>query len=687
MGLLKISHESQKSEKAIHESIMDSVDKSENIVFTSGAGAGKTYALIETLKHIIRHQGKKLSRQNQHVLCITYTNSATDEIKKRLGNSEIVKTSTIHECLWGLINSQQTALLKVHIKEIENTINEIDQKLLNDPNEKNSKIYQAYRNLTADDKEIFCRIMEEQKDSFYKILNKNSATTKAYFEEKLSQFKILSNIEYFKKTVLLIYKVENLKKCLKKIYDKNEAYQKVVYYAGNNTDKLHRMLISHDTLLRYSHELFKDYDVLKQITIDKNPYILIDEYQDTDSTVIKIMQLLDDHSKKINHNLFIGYFGDPVQNIYDSGVGSKLQFLHKNLKVITKPYNRRSHTEIITVINKIRGDGIEQKSIYEDDIGGNVYFYERKDNSGDSISDINKFIGIHKEKWNICDKNKLHCLILLNKTIAEISGFLNVYSKFSEFISYDQINTELLSHDLNKLGSIPKLFFNILNSFNLAKQPNISLSKIIDLIDDSIEFNLTLNDASKLINEMRSIKGRTFSEYLNSIFSMYKSTQTTEAYRNLVHSIFEIHDFSLISLEEYLFGKLIKNSHEDDIEENKNKIKSLLEIDIDQYLNWHGFIVENDNSDVMYHTYHSTKGREFRNVVIIMQDDFGRQGKSDFSNFFHSKGENLEKTRNLLYVACSRSIENLSILYLDDISDFRLPIENYFGKVAIFSGL
>lgn len=38
-------------------------------------------------------------------------------------------------------------------------------------------------------------------------------------------------------------------------------------------------------------------------------------------------------------------------------------------------------------------------------------------------------------------------------------------------------------------------------------------------------------------------------------------------------------------------------------------------------------------------------------------------------------------TQNLVYVACSRAIKNLAILYLDDISEIKDGLENIFGEV------
>ena len=75
-------------ELEIQKSIIKHVDDFQSFRFNAGAGAGKTHALIETLKYVIVN---KIAATNspQKIACITYTNVAVDEIKSRLGNSEV----------------------------------------------------------------------------------------------------------------------------------------------------------------------------------------------------------------------------------------------------------------------------------------------------------------------------------------------------------------------------------------------------------------------------------------------------------------------------------------------------------------------------------------------------------------------------------------------------------------------
>ena len=90
-------------------------------------------------------------------------------------------------------------------------------------------------------------------------------------------------------------------------------------------------------------------------------------------TVVEIMNILHDYSKRIEHELFIGYFGDTAQNIYNDGIGKGLATAHLSLKLVKKEFNRKSTKEIIDIINSIRNDDIVQQSIFDDCEDGRLF--------------------------------------------------------------------------------------------------------------------------------------------------------------------------------------------------------------------------------------------------------------------------------------------------------------------------
>lgn len=84
---------------------------------------------------------------------------------------------------------------------------------------------------------------------------------------------------------------------------------------------------------------------------------------------------------------------------------------------------------------------------------------------------------------------------------------------------------------------------------------------------------------------------------------------------------------------------------------------------------------------------------EYENVIMILGKDFG-QDKGLFELFFKEHGEDIDQDlpkyekydrgRNILYVAVTRAIKNLRILYIDDLEEVRHNIEKIFGKAEAF---
>jgi DNA helicase II / ATP-dependent DNA helicase PcrA len=89
------------------EKLFQTINDKKCFRFEAGAGAGKTYSLIKALKYLIDKESALLSKNNQKIACITYTNVAVDQINSRIDNNPVVFAGTIHAFCWSLIQSQQ----------------------------------------------------------------------------------------------------------------------------------------------------------------------------------------------------------------------------------------------------------------------------------------------------------------------------------------------------------------------------------------------------------------------------------------------------------------------------------------------------------------------------------------------------------------------------------------------------
>ena len=100
----------QASLKSLNQ-IQECINNKNSFRLEAGAGAGKTYSLIESLKYIIKNKSAELA--DKRVACITYTNVAKDEILNRTDNHPLIYADTIHAFCWELIQPFQANLRNI----------------------------------------------------------------------------------------------------------------------------------------------------------------------------------------------------------------------------------------------------------------------------------------------------------------------------------------------------------------------------------------------------------------------------------------------------------------------------------------------------------------------------------------------------------------------------------------------
>nr|MDC2856191.1 AAA family ATPase [Ningiella sp. W23] len=108
--------------------------------------------------------------------------------------------------------------------------------------------------------------------------------------------------------------------------------------------------LSHDDIIKAAGYLIKNNILFQKIIGQRYPYIFIDEAQDTfEEIVVALNAVCSSEGLPV-----IGYFGDPVQQIYDRGIGSFNG--PQGSTVIKKQENYRCSTEVIHLLNRYRTD-------------------------------------------------------------------------------------------------------------------------------------------------------------------------------------------------------------------------------------------------------------------------------------------------------------------------------------------
>lgn len=629
-------------EKELQQHIFSIIDMHKSFVFKAGAGVGKTYALIESIKYILNKYYRRFVNTGEKIRVITFTNAATSEIINRIGENNNIVCSTIHEFAWEIISNYPKELLSIHLEEIIEEISKKDEKIA----------YELFSNyLTTHSSEELEEL--QSKEKFYELngaqeirsffgftggdANKFYDAIKAYMaKKKLNETKC------------------KIQKYLKELNGKIKSEFLIKYDINSNVKNLNKMRIDHELCLKYFRKLFSEYDLLKKIISYKYPFLLIDEYQDTDESIILSASEM---IKDSNCDIVIGFYGDEIQNIY-SKYNDIINGLIKDnvIECIYKKYNRRCSNQVINVGNKINNQ-YPQESIYTNHDDGEIKVINVANDSIENVlSKLNSY-------------GKIDCLILKNQTIAEkigISGIYQFYKDTKEYsgYNYNNLNTELLHHDVEKLGETQSLIFSIIKLYMNVNDANCYLSDIF-----SNNCNLRKNESFDIIMKLKEIKESlnektTFEEFLKMIFSILDLNNNPA--KSIKKRIFGI-EYNLEDIKQ-LFGNKISP---------KNQL-NIYDIKIEEFFIWYQYIIQNQNANIQYHTYHNTKGLEYENVAIVIEDKFRKNNDvldflKNLINAIKTNNYNLVNNnpefRNLFYVAVTRSKKNLFIINNSSLSD------------------
>ncbi len=587
-----------------------------------------------------------------------------------------------------------TNIIENTSKKIETSLDEIEQFFLE------NKDADVFRNFSPTEKKDFEEKMLNNEDIYYDCYDYKAADFRKKFLPVLDKFdpQILNNIGKFRNVVNSIYKRKKLTIALDEMECNSKGFDKVIYTPKNNRDSLHRMQISHDTLLEYGKAVFESRGLLRKFFIDMYPIVLVDEYQDTDAKVVELLKIISNYAQKKELRFVVGYFGDTVQNIYETGVGERWYDIEPTLKKVNKKFNRRSTIEIITVINAIRNDQICQESIYKDDAGGSVEVIEVM--SKDDLFDL---VNANYKKHHQSGKKDFAALFLKNEDIANLKEFPKLYTCLANMPRYSggnylQLTTETLSSNAENLGYFQRTLRNLIEFTELVEQDETPLNQVKSYLKDedrelSYQY-FNFNNLYELRKIIKDNSGKTLESYIDYlIHCMDKNILLKMALKN----IFQMEDVSLKMIKRNahdFFYRTKSDPDEADDYLDASHISDLFKVHSMELRNWYHYLIGELSDSINYMTFHGSKGLEFDHVLLVLGNSFSRR-KNFFSVYFENlSGENLvdkkkeywKQARNLFYVACSRAKINLTIVILGEeinSSESKLGIEKIAGSRII----
>ena len=290
------------------------IDIENNFIVKAGPGAGKTYWLVQHIKHVL-DKSVRLGKIKK-IACITYTNIGVETICNRLSNcAGRVEVDTIHSFLY------------------ENIVKPYFYLIAEKEGFSLSKLKVVDDTILTSDGTIF-------------QLKKKIRNGYIYKDDKAFKSAIKKARWIFKDNVLVFrppYPIKSSKYNIpKQFYDE---YKKYAWDKG---------VMHYDDVLYFAHELMVSFPFIAHILGVKYPYIFVDEFQDSTPIQVEIIKKIISTNKSI-----VGVIGDKAQAIYGfAGADSQLfeNFSAPQMTTYVIRDNRRSSREIVELLNFVRKD-------------------------------------------------------------------------------------------------------------------------------------------------------------------------------------------------------------------------------------------------------------------------------------------------------------------------------------------
>ena len=593
------------------------------LLILAGAGSGKTRVLTHRIAYLIAE--KDINPWN--ILAITFTNKAAQEMRERVDQI----TGEMGGSIWvSTFHSTCVRILRRYIDRLGY--------------DTNFTIYDT----------------DDQKTLMKEVCRKLDIDTKKYKERSL-----LAQISHAKDE--LITPDEML---MNAGADFNQKKVAEVYSEYQNALRRNNAL-DFDDLIVKTVELFQNCGDVLEYYQERFRYIMVDEYQDTNTAQFKFISLLASRYE----NLCV--VGDDDQSIYKfrgANIGNILGFerVFPDAKVIRLEQNYRSTRNILNAANEVIANNTERKSKTlwtENPEGEKIHFrqfmngFEEAEYVVGDISKKHRENTAHYRDCAILYRTNAQSRLFEEKCLLanipyKIVGGVNFYARkeIKDLLCYlKTIDNAADDLAVRRILNVPKR--------------GIGATTVGRVQDYADNMNISFYDALRVAEEVSSI-GRSLSKidgfvtFMQSLKSKAEAYTVTELLEEVIDLTGYVDELKAEDTEESrarienideLISKTVSYQETMEAEQREATLSGFLEeialiADIDS--------VEAGQDYVLLMTLHSAKGLEFPYVYLAgMEDGIFPSSMCIFSG----DSSDMEEERRLCYVGITRAMKELTL--------------------------
>ena len=591
------------------------------VLLLAGAGSGKTRVLTHRIAYLIEELG--VSPWN--IMAITFTNKAAGEMKERVENlvgmgAESIWVTTFHSsCV---------------------------------------RILRRYADRLGYDTNFTIYDTDDQKAVMKDVCKRLQIDTKMLKERSIlsaissAKDKLISPVEYELNTMGDFRK--------QKIAQAYKEYQMALKKSN---------AMDFDDLIVKTVELFKaDPEVLGGYQ-KRFKYIMVDEYQDTNTAQFELIRLLAD----VSHNLCV--VGDDDQSIYKfrgANIRNILDFeqIYPEAEVIRLEQNYRSTQNVLDAANAVirNNKGRKIKTLWTDKGEGSRIHFRQFDNAYEEAEFIADDVARKKRERTadygdcaVLYRTNAQARLLEERFIVEgipydVVGGTNFYARreIKDLLAYlKTIDNGRDDLAVKRIINIPKRGIGAATIAKVQDYADMREISFYDALRQADEIMGLGKSAAKLKPFVTMIQSFRSKLEFYSLEDLIKDVIETTGYVSELEASDEEDAENRIENIDELISKIVAFEEVHDQPTLGEFLEEVaLVADIDH--------VENGSNRVLLMTLHSAKGLEFSHVYLAGMEDGIFPSYMTISS---DDPDEIEEERRLAYVGITRAKDDLTICY------------------------
>lgn len=595
------------------------------LLILAGAGSGKTRVLTHRIVYLIEEMGVN----PWNILAITFTNKAAGEMRERVDKlvgygAESIWVSTFH--------STCVRILRRHIDRLGYDTNFT----IYDTDDQKTLMKDVCKHLQVDTK-------------IYKERSLLSAISSAKNEMiTATEYRLQAEGDYGRKRIADVY----------------EEYEKQM--RANNA-------LDFDDLLVKTVQLFQTQPDVLEYYQERFRYIMVDEYQDTNTVQFKLVSML---AAKYRNLCVVGDDDQSIYKFRGANIKNILNFeqFFEDAEVIKLEQNYRSTSNILNAANAVirHNKGRKDKTLWTDNGEGDKIDFREFDSAYDEaeyiVSDIKEHVNNGEMSYNdhaILYRTNAQSRLFEEKFVTanipyKVVGGINFYARkeIKDLLAY------LKTIDNGKDDLAVRRIINV-------PKRGIGLTSINRVQDYAMAREIGFYDALGAASMIPNIgRGAARLESFVALIEHFKAESEHLRISELLDMIIEETDYVEELKSE---GEIEAETRLENVDELKNKIIAYEELCEEQNepVTLSGFLEEvalvadidsldEDSDYVVLMTLHSAKGLEFPQVYLAgMEDGLF----PSYITITSDDPEEVEEERRLCYVGITRAKKHLTLTF------------------------